>query len=238
MDESLEELIRESASERRNGSRRNMNIPTGKAGEIVAELERRLIMGYYKAGENLSFKMLADTFEVSRQPVSSAIGHLRASGYVEVLPQVGCRVVKPSRKEVFDFFRIHSAIEATAVELAVERRTEAGVEQLLAIKPPPSGDLSAVPARASYIRYIDAFHDQIWAMADAPMLEGQFSGLRNLASFYLWQGLPGLAPSIAEILNSERAEIAHRIAAGDKLGAAEMMRNHISNKPALVFDKP
>jgi DNA-binding GntR family transcriptional regulator len=108
----------------------NMNIPTGKAGEIVAELERRLIMGYYKAGESLSFKMLAETFEVSRQPVSAAIGHLRASGYVEVLPQVGCRVVKPSREEVFDFFRIHSAIEATAVELAVERRTKSGVAQL------------------------------------------------------------------------------------------------------------
>jgi DNA-binding GntR family transcriptional regulator len=213
-----------------------MNIPTGKAGEIVAELERRLIMGYYKAGENLSFNMLAETFEVSRQPVSAAIGHLRASGYVEVLPQVGCRVVKPSREEVFDFFRIHSAIEATAVELAVERKTKGGVAQLRSIKPPPVKDLSAVPARAAYIRYIDAFHEQVWAMAKAPMLEGQFSGMRNLASFYLWQGISSLAPRIANVLNQERTKIAALIAAGDKEGAANLMRSHILGKPALVFD--
>jgi DNA-binding GntR family transcriptional regulator len=236
MDDGLDALIQESAAERRNGNRRNMNIPTGKAGEIVAELERRLIMGYYKAGENLSFNMLAETFEVSRQPVSAAIGHLRASGYVEVLPQVGCRVVKPSKEEIFDFFRIHSAIEATAVELAVERKTKVGVGQLRAIKPPPVKDLGAVPARAAYIRYIDAFHEQIWAMAKAPMVEGQFSGMRNLASFYLWQGISSLAPKIANVLNQERTKIADLIAAGDKVGAAALMRSHILGKPALVFD--
>jgi DNA-binding GntR family transcriptional regulator len=219
MDDGLDALIRESAAERRNGNRRNMNIPTGKAGEIVAELERRLIMGYYKAGESLSFKMLAETFEVSRQPVSAAIGHLRASGYVEVLPQVGCRVVKPSR-----------------VELAVERRTKSGVAQLRSIKPPPVKDLGAVPARAAYIRYIDAFHDQVWAMAKAPMLEGQFRGMRNLASFYLWQGTSNLAPQIANVLNQERTKIADLIAAGDREGAANLMRSHILGKPALVFD--
>jgi DNA-binding GntR family transcriptional regulator len=236
MDDGLDALIQESAAQRRNGNRRDMNIPTGKAGEIVAELERRLIMGYYKAGENLSFKMLADTFEVSRQPVSAAIGHLRASGYVEVLPQVGCRVVKPSREEVFDFFRIHSAIEATAVELAVERKTKGGVAQLRSIKPPPVKDLGVVPARAAYIRYIDAFHEQVWAMAKAPMIEGQFGGMRNLASFYLWQGISSLAPQIANVLNQERTKIADLIAAGDKEGAANLMRSHILGKPALVFD--
>lgn len=235
MDDALQTLIKDSSRKKQMVSRKNMNVPTGKAGEIVAELERRLILGYYKPGENLSFKSLADTFHISRQPVSSAIGHLRASGYVEVVPQVGCRVVQPTREEVFDFFRIHSSIESIAVEMAVERRTEAETERLAAIKPPPCGDLDQVAKRADYIDYIDAFHDQIWAMAKAPLLEGQFSGLLNLASFYLWQGIRGLAPYVAEKLNEQRNQIAEKIVAGDKRGASRLMKEHILGKPKLVY---
>ncbi len=235
MDDALDTLIKDSTMEKRMVSRRNMNIPTGKAGEIVAELERRFILGYHKPGENLSFKLLADTFEVSRQPVSAAIGHLRACGYVEVLPQIGCRVVEPTREEVFDFFRMHSSIEAVAVELAVERKTAAEEDRLAAIEPPPTDGLDRVGERAAYIAYIDAFHDEIWSIAKAPMLAGQFSGLRNLASFYLWQGLSGLAPKVADSLNRQRAEIARMIIAGDKHAASGLMRNHILSKPALVY---
>ena len=235
MDETLHDLIANAENRKRMVSRKNMNIPTGKAGELVAELERRLILGYYKSGENLSFKMLAETFGVSRQPVSSAIGHLRASGYVEVLPQVGCRVVQPSRDEVCDFFRIHSSIEAAAVQLAVERMTEPEAQRLTAIVPPPSHELNNITERAKYIDYVDAFHEQIWAMAKAPMLEGQFSGLRNLASFYLWQGISSLALAAAEKLNGQRLQIAERIIAGDKDAASQLMRDHILAKPDLVL---
>lgn len=235
MNEALNVLIADSENKKRMVSRRNMNIPTGKAGELVAELERRLILGYYKPGENLSFKLLADTFGVSRQPVSSAVGHLRASGYVEVLPQVGCRVVKPSREEVFDFFRIHSNIEAVAVELAVERATAEEAARLAAIVPPSSAGLGTIAGRAEYIDYVDTFHERIWTMAKAPMLAGQFSGLRNLASFYLWQGISSLALAAAEELNLQRAHIAQTIVAGDRDTASRLMREHILGKPSLVY---
>lgn len=235
MDEALHDLIADSENRKRMVSRRNMNVPTGKAGELVAELERRLILGYYKPGENLSFKMLADTFGVSRQPVSSAVGHLRASGYVEVLPQVGCRVVRPSREEVGDFFRMHARIEAVAVELAVERKTAREAEQLAAITPPSTAALDTISGRAEYIDYVDAFHEKIWSMAKAPMLEGQFRGMRNLASFYLWQGISSLALPAAEKLNAQRSRIAERIVAGDKESASRLMHEHVLAKPDLVL---
>ena len=212
-----------------------MSSPSGKAGEIAVELERQLILGYYKPGENLSFKMLADKFEVSRQPVSVAIGHLRALGYVEVFPQVGCRVVKPSREEVLDFFRIHGGIEAVAVELATERRTVEGVARLVAITPPSVTNLDRVSERAAYIDYVDAFHDQIWVMAKAPMLAGQFGSMRNLASFYLWQGLSDLTAQTAGTLNGQRNAIVQKIVAGDKNEASRLMKEHLLAKPNLVY---
>src|SRR3546814_3026362 len=67
--------------------------PSGKAGQIAVELERRLLLGEYRFGQALSSVQLAKQFDASRQPVSVAISHLRSSGYVEVIPQVGCREI-------------------------------------------------------------------------------------------------------------------------------------------------
>lgn len=220
---------------RSSESRKNINIPTGKAGEVVAEMERRLILGYYKPGENLSFNMLAETFQVSRQPVSAAIAHLRASGYVEVLPQVGCRVVRPSPEEVHDFFLVLSKIDGAVAGLAAERHTASEAAHLLAIKPPRKIDaLDEIVQRRDYISYIDGFHEQLWRMAKAPLLQGRFSGLRNLSSFYLWQGIPKLVPAAARLLIRERNDIMKAIIARDAKAAAELMEKHIAAKPRVV----
>ena len=108
--------------------------PSGKAGRIAAEMERRLMLGEYHFGEPLSATQLARQFDASRQPVFAAIAHLRSSGYVEVIPQVGCRVVSPSPVEIGDFFVALGKIEGAAASFAA-RRYELGdeAEALLAI---------------------------------------------------------------------------------------------------------
>lgn len=68
----------------------NSDGPSGKAGEIVAALEHRLITGYYRFGDSLSTNLLAGDFEASRQPISAALNHLRGLGYLKIVPQVGC----------------------------------------------------------------------------------------------------------------------------------------------------
>ena len=217
------------------GSRNKMPDPTGKGGQIVALMEKRLTLGYYKPGEMLSFASLAEEFGVSRQPVSTAILHLRAAGYVEVIPHVGCRVVVPTPREIEDFFLISSKIESAVVMLAAQRY-EAGEDKLLlAITPPAElSSLQEQEQRDAYISYIDRFHDQIWHMARAPLLEGKISGVRRLSNFYLWQGLPRLAPTAARQLNRERAAIARAIVARDVSLAATLAEEHIRHKPALT----
>jgi DNA-binding GntR family transcriptional regulator len=235
MTAAIEAMFNEDIAARTSLNRKNVNGPTGIAGEIVRAMEQRLILGYYPPGENISFKILADTFGVSRQPVSAAISHLRASGYVEVLPQVGCRVVKASRDEVADFFLILSKIDGAVAGLAAERYEGKEGKVLLQIRPPNDVNaLKDVEHRSAYIAYVDNFHDQIWKMARSPLLHGRFYSLRNLSSFYLWQGLPRLAPEAAAHLNKERVEIARAIAARDSPTASALMEAHIRQKPRVV----
>jgi DNA-binding GntR family transcriptional regulator len=217
------------------GARNKLPDPTGKAGQIVAVMEQRLTLGYYAPGEMLSFNKLAEEFDISRQPVSVAILHLRASGYVEVIPQVGCRVVDPSSREIEDFFFVSSKIESAVVALAAERYENDEARVLLSIDPPKDlSSLSSQNQRRDYVSYIDRYHNQIWLMAHASLLEGQISGIRRLSNFYLWQGIPTLAPNAAKQLIRERSAIAKAIAARDGKSAAALMEQHIRNKPRLT----
>ena len=217
------------------GSRNKLRDPTGKAGQIVAVMEQRLTLGYYASGEMLSFALLAEEFGVSRQPVSAAISHLRSSGFVEVIPHVGCRVVLPSPRELKDFFFVLGKIESAAVCLAAERYEgdEAGI--LLGISPSSDlGSLEDQPRRRAYLNYLNRYHDQIWEMARSPLLDGKVSELRRLSNFYLWQGVPELAPKAANQLIAERTAIARAIAARDADLAARLMEDHIRNKPRVI----
>lgn len=214
------------------GARSKMPEPTGKAGQLVTLLEQRLTLGYYAPGEMLSFNRLAEEFGVSRQPVSTAILHLRASGYVEVIPHVGCRVVVPTTREIDDFFLISSKIESAVVALAAERYEDDEGRELLSIVPPADvSSLEAQHQRKAYVNYINRFHDHIWQMARTPLLEGKIGGIRRLSNFYLWQGIPTLAPAAASQLNRERSAIAAAIVARDVRLAAQLAEAHIRHKP-------
>ena len=216
-------------------SRSKMPDPTGKAGQLATLMEQRLTQGYYEPGQMLSFNMLAEEFGVSRQPVSTAILHLRSAGYVEVIPHVGCKVMAPTAREIEDFFKISARIESAVVEMAAERYEGAEGTELLSIKAPT--DLSSLAGQAqreAYIAYIDQYHDQIWHMARAPLLEGKIGGIRRLSNFYLWQGIPTLAPTAAKQLNRERDAIAKAIVARDGKRAAELVDAHIRHKPELA----
>lgn len=210
------------------------STPSGKAGEIAIELERRLILGEYRFGDSLSITQLAGQFDASRQPISMAISHLRSTGYVDIVPQVGCRVVSPTASEISDFFLAISRMEGVVAGLAARRQlgNESGVLRRIAARKTP-GQLDSSAGRVAYIRSVDDFHEQIWRMARSPTLEGRVARLRRLSIFYLWQGAPKLALGAAQQLNGERVKIAEAIAARDPEEAERLMSIHIANKPVV-----
>lgn len=217
------------------GCRSKLRNPTGKAGQIVEVMEQRFTVGYYRSGEMLSFATLAAEFGVSRQPVSAAIAHLRSSGYVEVIPHVGCQVVLPSPREIEDFFFVLSKIESAIVCLAAARYEGNEAKALMGIAPPDDmAAMEVIHQRKAYVGYLDRYHDQIWAMARSPLLEGKISGLRRVSHFYLWQGNPTLLPKAARQLSRERTAIAKAIAARDAELASRLVEKHILNKPRVI----
>jgi|TARA_R100000501_G_scaffold17390_1_gene32318 DNA-binding GntR family transcriptional regulator len=206
--------------------------PSGKAGRVAVEMERRLMLGEYQFGETLSIAQLTRQFDTSRQPVAAAIGHLRSSGYVEVIPRVGCRVVSPSLTEIGDFFVALGKLEAAAAGFAARRYENDQADTLAEIADRGNAMwLESQTERLDYITSLYDYHRQIWAMAKSPLLEGRVASMRRLATFYLWQGQAKLLPTSARLLSVERSEIAQSIRARDTYRAEILMEKHVAHKP-------
>jgi DNA-binding GntR family transcriptional regulator len=93
-----------------------------KVDVVFNELRDRLARGHYSFGQTISVRDLALELNVSRFPVMSALNELRAAGFVSIIPQIGCRVISPTREEVSDFFLLFSQMEGVVFELAAARR--------------------------------------------------------------------------------------------------------------------
>lgn len=201
------------------------NDLSGKAGEIATVLEERLITAEYRFGQLLSIYTLATQFTASRQPVAAAVLYLRSVGYLEVIPQVGCRVVSPSADEVLDFYALFARTEGLIARFAAQRCSDDEGRQLLAL----AEELAGNPFRSAYDRRamadgISIFHDKISAMSRSPLLVDRISNLRRIFRFYLCQSrVHGEPPTSApQRLNALRLELASAIA-GHRHDAVEAL---------------
>jgi DNA-binding GntR family transcriptional regulator len=209
----------------------------GKAGEIAGVLEHRLVSGKYRFGETLSIYTLAEQFDASRQPVAAAVVYLRSIGYLEVIPQVGCRVVSPSAQEVIDFYRMYSKVESVISGLAAQRHEGNEAAQLVDL----AERLAASPFQTDQERWtygegVTEFHKLTGAMARSVTLVGRISSLRRISRFYLWQGksVRNPDPDTTEYMNRSRLQIAHAIAERDSDAAERLTEDHIRANPGWV----
>ena len=93
---------------------------------IRGELRR----GRWPAGDSVSAYALAEEIGVSRTPVVEALKRIEAEGLVEIVPQVGCRVLAPSPSSLEELFGLRRALDGMAARGAAGA---AGDEELLRI---------------------------------------------------------------------------------------------------------
>ena len=88
-----------------------------------AYLKGLLLGGGLDPGDQISSEGVGRVLSMSRAPVTDAIRRLTVEGLLEILPQVGCRVVRPVPAEVKDLYELFGATEGVIARLAAERRS-------------------------------------------------------------------------------------------------------------------
>ena len=80
-----------------------------------------LVAGEITGEEWFPIEEIAESLGTSRQPVMDALRRLAVEGFVEIVPQVGCRPRQFELHEVRDFFKFFAEGEAQIAELAAQR---------------------------------------------------------------------------------------------------------------------
>jgi DNA-binding GntR family transcriptional regulator len=157
--------------------------------DIVSDrLKQMLLDGGLAAGSPLSVVDIARQLGVSRQPVMEAIKRLEADELVEIAPQVGCRVRRPSPSEVEDFFVMFAAMEAEINAFAALRHT---AEEAAELNQKLADLLAALDRRSPAAPPVNhrllnrRLHGALHAMARAPKVTRLSSALWDRSDFYV-----------------------------------------------------
>lgn len=86
--------------------------------------------GRLPSGERIVESEIARQMAISRGPIREAIRKLEQDGWVEHHPRRGVVVVKLSREEVLDAYRLRAHLEVYAMRLAVSRASDEDFDAL------------------------------------------------------------------------------------------------------------
>lgn len=195
--------------------------------ELVLErLRSDIITARFDLGEKISETQLSEMYGVTKAPVRSAYIHLTTEGLLEVRPQSGTYVFKPSFEELKALCELRTALELEALLLAMQRNPESLQSKINQICDEMLAALEA-DDQNEYQQLDSRFHLLILESAESPLLastfdsrvNGRFSALR----FRFSQKASHNDHSV-----SEHMEIRDLIAAGDREKARKVLRAHIA----------
>lgn len=206
-------------------------LPRGRLAETAYEyLKAKLLDGGYAAGASVSVEEVVRALGVSRQPVMEAVKRLAGEGFLEIIPQVGCRVIAPERREIEDFFRVFSVTEGLCAELAATRASDAELDELGAVSKRLELKRGQSPEDQAHRYRIHnrEFHGQIHNMAHSQTLHAVARGLWDRSDFFINTAI-GTVPFVLRVRDAvaEHADILAAIRRRDGGLARRRMEEHV-----------
>lgn len=224
-----------------------MNLGAAGRGRLAEyaydRIKAALLDGQYRPGDRLSVEDLVGQLATSRQPVMDALKRLASDGFVEIIPQVGCRVVALDRQGIADFFRLFAAAEGLTAELAASRRRE---EELLLLEMISAqigalrhANLTAEQEAHSYRLLNRGFHGQVHAMAHSTTVGQLAQSLWDRSDFYISTAVGRIlfAVRLAEA-HDEHEQVRQAIVARDGPTARQAMEQHVLNFARQIEAQP
>lgn len=187
--------------------------------QVFHKIFELLLGGELPLGGVVNEVALAERFSVSRGPVREAIMQLQGRGLIVKEPYLKARVVELTVANMIDIFNLREAVEGMSVRLAVQRMSNAAIDDLLdafneARNTPGKSpvDIHGRIAEGSENERIRALlSDELYYLLQLYRTRsGNTPGRRDNASMEHWQILRALKARDADLAESlMRAHIAH-----------------------------
>jgi DNA-binding GntR family transcriptional regulator len=197
---------------------------TNRSDTAYERLRTDIVGGRWLPDTILSTYGLTEELAMSRTPIISALKRLEADGLIEIIPQVGCRVLQREHEEISETFTIRAALEALGAERAAERITDRELASLEQVLTAAEAAASAGDAEA-YEQANQAFHAQILAASRLTHMPRILSGLWTLNRYQL--ATSRFLGQRMTVSNREHREIMAALKAHDAVAAREAVENHL-----------
>lgn len=189
--------------------------------QVYETLEELIIDGTLPPGRRLLESELAQQLNVSRNPVREALTLLAHSGWVDLRPRQGAVVHEPTAKEVEDFFRVRTVLEAESARLAARNATGDDIAELRAVI---DRGLRAVAAddEAATVAANAEFHARVSVVADNEVLDEVLGLMKKRLRWYF----APVARQRGRRSWDEHTELVDALQQRDENWAATVMRAH------------
>lgn len=209
-----------------------------KADEVAVVLEEEIVSGELSPGTVLRQEQVSERFAVSRTPVREALRRLAAQDLVSFVPNRGVRVRELSPDQLRESFLVRAELESLATELAATKFTPDDLAELDAARKRFSRLTRELRAREpgrdrraltlDWVHANHAFHDVIYRVADAPMIERLAkSARRTYSGPAVWAPGDETIDALYDRNDRQHQAIAEALRAGSASGARSLAREHV-----------
>lgn len=200
--------------------------------QAYLHIKNLLLDGVVRQQSWFVIEEITKALEISRQPVMDAMKRLSLEGFIEIVPQVGCRIRSATEMEVADFFRLFAVSEGLIGELAAERANSGDILQLRIL----SAQIGALgewngdaEAKARTYRLLNRqFHSELRRIARSATVGDIVERLADRSDFYIAQS--GNAQFSEHVMpaHEEHQRILEAIERGDPVMARAASERHIA----------
>jgi DNA-binding GntR family transcriptional regulator len=200
---------------------------------VYTVLRRAILEQALGPGRKLPEDTIGERLGVSRTVVRRALERLAADELVELAPNRGAAVARPSLDEAHDVFAVRMDLERLVLERVCGNLTRA---QIKVLEKAIAQEARAHRRRSpDYIRHAAKFHLQLATMAGSPLL---FKYIRALvARSALILGLYG-RPDWPNCSMDEHRAVLAALVAGDLKRARKLMHAHLDEVLSRALDAP
>jgi DNA-binding GntR family transcriptional regulator len=201
--------------------------------EAYTALHAAIVAGELSPGERLIEEELAVRLGVSRGAVRAAILRLGHDGLAVRERNRGARVRRFTPEEAVEILEARAALESLAAGYAAMRRTDAEVRDLRGFV----GDMALLLDRGELLAISErnaALHRRILEISRHAVALDICSRLHSQLVRFQFRTV--LAPGRPERSLAEHDRIVSAVAAGDRAGAEQAMREHLTNVTYALAD--
>ncbi|MEI2298812.1 GntR family transcriptional regulator [Ensifer sp. MJa1] len=195
----------------------------GRAQAVHRVLKRAILDQALSPGSKLPEDSIGERLGVSRTLVREALVRLSQEGLVELRPNKGAMVARPTLEEGRNLFLTRMALERLVVETLSGKLTR---EQIDTLSAHIAAEEAAMKERAPSIRLAGEFHTLLAQMTNNTSLMRYVNELVARSSLIL--ALYG-RPHSSECAVSEHQELLDKLVAGKTDEAAALMAHHLDS---------